>query len=279
MRVRFGFHFSIAGGIDKSVLRCLELGCNAIQIFTGNPRSLFFGELKEEEVASFKSLVVKHDIWPVVVHTNYLINLASRSRFLVSFESFYEECKRSYLLGTDYVVLHPGSLRDNDRNLAIVNIAYAINRVLEDIPAITILIENTSGAGSQLGSCVEDLVDIFGAVLYPDRLGLCFDTAHAFQAGYPIHTSYGFYEFLRMLDRRGLLDRVKLIHLNDSKTKFSSKVDRHHHLSSGYIGESLKVIAKFFSTIGVPIIMETPWGKEEDLRNLKILLDWLELKY
>ncbi len=275
MRVRFGFHFSIAGGLDKSVLRCLELGCNAIQIFTGNPRSLFVGELKEEEVNAFRSLVKEYDIWPIVVHTNYLINLASKSRFLVSFESFYEECKRAYLLGADYVVLHPGSLRDSDRNLAIVNIAYTINRVLYDIPNITILLENTSGSGSQLGSSIEDLLDIFDAVLYLDRLGLCFDTAHAFQAGYPIHTPEGFYEFLRLMDRSALLDRVKLIHLNDSKTKFSSKVDRHYHLSLGYMGESLKVIARFFSLIGIPIIMETPWGREEDLRNLKVLLDWL----
>jgi deoxyribonuclease-4 len=279
LKVKIGFHFSISGGIDRAVDRCLDLGCNSLQIFTGNPRSLFSEGLKEKEVELFRDKIGSNDIKLVVVHTNYLINLASKSRFRISFEAFYEECVKASKIGANYIVLHPGSLVDTEREEAIINIVYAINKVTSEIENCpTILLENTSGSGRQLGARFEDIVTIIDAVILKEKVGVCLDTAHAFQAGYSIHEKRSFLEFIEDFNSQGLLNKIRLVHLNDSKTPFASRVDRHWHLGVGYIGEFLGEIARFFASMDVPLVMETPWGLDEDRKNLATLLDWLGVK-
>ncbi|MEO0278884.1 MAG: deoxyribonuclease IV [candidate division WOR-3 bacterium] len=276
MKLRYGFHFSIAGGLPLAIHRALRLGCNSIQIFTSNPRSLFGRELNEEEIREFVELKKIHDVLPVVVHVNYLINLASNRNFYRSFEALFCEYERAIRIGADYVVLHPGST-SSSRGEGIIRLAFTLNRLFEHYDTgPVILIENTPGGGSQIGSNFYDILDIIGATIESSRVGVCFDTAHAFQAGYPIHTLEGFYGLMEELERIGLLDKIMLVHFNDSKTDFGSHKDRHWHLGDGKIGKAMKTIMKFFVKMGVPFIMETPWGEEEDRKNLAMFIDWMK---
>jgi len=268
--LRFGFHCSIAGGLSKALDRAKNLGCDTLQFFTRNPRGWSYASLDPKEVKAFRLKARHMDLYPLVVHMPYLPNLASDDGLLYqkSLESLKVEMKRCKLLGVDYLVTHVGKTKGRGRKKGMERVAWALREVLE-LPGPLILLENTAGQGSELGFRMEELGEIFSMVGEDSRLGICIDTAHAFQAGYPIHTPDGLEGFLSEVSQWVGLERLRLLHLNDSKTPLGSRVDRHWHIGEGYIGlEGFKGIIRHPILRDLPAIMETPWSPQWDRRNM-----------
>lgn len=283
VRINAGFHTSIAGGLHRSVDRIVELGCSAMQIFARNPRSWRFTPVGKEEVALFRSKREESGINPVAVHTTYLINLSSPDDdiFEKSLGLFKSELALAEALGADYLVTHLGSSRGAGGEFALRRVKYAMTEVKKEglAKATTILAENSAGSGESFGS---DLSDI-GAVLdHADSIGLknglCFDTCHGFAAGYPMRTRAEVKALAPRIEREAGLGRLKLLHLNDSKGGFNSRVDRHEDIGKGRIGPAgLEAVLKDPVFSRLPIIMETPRkDKSDDLRNLKALIRFLK---
>lgn len=269
-----GVHVSIAGGIDKSIAHATELGCNAMQIFSRNPRTWKVTPVNAETIEGFIREREEAKINTVAVHASYLINLSSPDKSLLktSLELFEKELEISEAIKADCFVIHPGSYKERDADFAIAQVAEAIKTVRGRFKSsnTTILIENTAGAGSQTGARLESI----GAILKKTRglnTGLCFDTCHGFVSGYPLKTKKDATALIETIDEKVGLKSLKLIHLNDSKGKVGSKLDRHEDIGKGFIGNtglgafiSDKRIAK------VPLILETPKNSvDDDIRNLK----------
>jgi len=257
-----GFHVSIAGSIDLAVDRALEADCTAFQIFTRNPRSWKYKPLREEEVLAFREKRDKAGFKSVVVHMPYLPNLASpvKSAVKKSRASLTAEMDRSGRLGVDYVVAHIGSHMGKGSLVGVRNVAEACNEALDANPnATSLLIENTAGQKNAVGARFEELRMILDGVRQSDRIGVCLDTCHVFAAGFDISSPAGVEEMLRLFDGIIGLDRLKVVHLNDSKGVRGSNLDRHDHVGMGRIGE--KGFRAFLHSDGIakrPILMETP---------------------
>ncbi len=210
------------------------------------------------------------DLRPLVVHMPYLPNLASNDKLLYqrSLESLKVEVERCKVLGVDYLVTHVGTSKGKSRKDGIERVAQALMEAL-DISGPCILLENAAGQGSELGFQVVELGKIIRIAGRDLRLGLCFDTAHAFQAGYPIHTAEGLEEFLDEVSYWVGLECLHLLHLNDSRTPLGSRVDRHWHIGEGCIGlRGFKGIMRHPVLKDLPAIMETPWSLRWDKRNM-----------
>jgi len=250
--------------------RAKDLECDTLQFFTRNPRGWRYVSLDPKEVEAFRFKACEMDLYPLVVHMPYLPNLASDDGLLYqkSLESLKVELERCRLLGVDYLVTHVGKTKGKGRKKGMERVAQALMEVLE-LSGPLILLENTAGQGSELGFRVEELGDIVSMVGEGPRLGICIDTAHAFQAGYPIHTPDGLEGFLDEVSQWVGLERLRLLHLNDSRTPLGSRVDRHWHIGEGYIGlEGLKGIIRHPVLRDLPAIMETPWSPQWDKRNM-----------
>jgi deoxyribonuclease IV len=254
--VRIGIHTSIADGFAGSLESAAKLGCNALQIFSASPRMWphVGARIAEVEAAEFRAKRAELGLGPLVIHANYLINLASSDPVLRvrSIQAFHDEMVRGAALGADYLVVHPGSCcgktpgTGKSSEQGIRDVALAIRQAARgmrlcgafDDPRdcrLRLLLENTSGMGMAVGSRFEELKAIIDAV--PDLpVGICLDTAHAFHAGYGIHTEAGLAETIAALERTVGLARVAVLHVNDSKTPFGSRVDRHEHIGRGKIG-------------------------------------------
>ncbi len=271
-----GVHTSIAGGISASIDRALELGCDALQIFGRNPRSWGFRPLSRDEIALFRSKRLKADIWPVVIHTTYLINLCTpdTANFDKSLYLFKNEIHTAEELGADYLVTHLGSPQEMGLDFAITR----INEALKDVyksglgKKTMILLENTAGGGYGFGSAFSEIGDIIdNAEEAGLKAGLCFDTCHAFVAGYPMRTPEEASELVRTIDKEAGLKRLKLIHLNDSKAGLNSRLDRHEHIGEGKIGLiGFKAFLNNPKIKPIPLILETPKKSgKDDSKNLK----------
>jgi deoxyribonuclease-4 len=287
-----GVHTSIAGGVSKAVDRALLLGCNAIQIFVRNPRSWPRGRKENSkamgEAERFKKKREEAGLWPLVIHTSYIINLSSPdgALFKRSRDLFIKELGIAGSLGADYIVVHPGSSKGKGvkggrcGGFGIRRVTEALNGVagLKPGPAVEILLENTAGGGHQTGSSLADIGTIIDKVKGL-KLGLCFDTCHGFQAGYPMKTPGEAAALVKAIDKAVGLKRLKLVHLNDSRTPLDSRVDRHQHIGKGMIGSvGLGAFLKNPGVRGVPVILETPKKTErDDPRNLKVVRDMLNL--
>ena len=275
-----GFHVSVAGGLYKAFDRAERLGCSAFQIFTSNPRSWKGRIVTEEEAVAFRERAEASGIEVYFSHIPYLANFcASGELYKKSVDMLVQELKRASLLGLEGVVVHVGKLKDKGYREGIKLIASAIKTALRETEGVAILMENTAGQGSEVGYRIEQLYHIAEEVgEQDDRIALCVDTAHAFQAGYPIHTKAGLDEFLEIIDRLFGLEKLKLIHLNDSKTPFASRVDRHWHIGMGEIGEEgFRNILSHPVIRSRPLIMETPWGEDWDVRNMRKVKELLGL--
>jgi len=290
IKVPIGFHTSIAGGIDRSVTRAAETGCDAMQIFCHSPRMWKVKFPTDEVIARFRAQREEAGLWPVVVHTSYLINLSTpddelykRSRALLNFE--LELCER---LGVDYMVTHPGSHQGRGIEFAGARIIAAFREAREKAGAdhVRILIENTAGGGTQTG---RELTDLRGIIRSAPELeiGLCFDTCHGFAKGYSFAGIGGgngknskgakTSSLPATIDKELGLEYLKLIHLNNSKGEMGSKVDRHEHIGKGLIGkESLRAFLNHPKIIDIPLILETPENEEgTDKTNLKTVKSML----
>lgn len=272
---RIGVHTSISGGLHLSLKRAIELGCNTVQIFSHNPRSWKLKELNEEDINLFKNLRIKYDINPVYIHTSYLINLGTSDKQLriKSMNMLISEMERADRLDADYVVLHVGSASTENIQIAMKYVIDALNRVLEKNNWKTgLLIENTSGTKNDLTYNIKNISEIIN-LLHSNLDGICFDTCHAFASGYDLETEMGIKILLKEINYYLGFEKIKLIHLNDSKGKLGSKLDRHQHLGLGEIGiYGLSKLINNKSLKCIPIILETPKKlPTDDPMNLDIV--------
>ncbi len=273
-----GVHTSIAGGISNSIDRIEDLGCDAMQIFARNPRSWSSRPIPKSEVDLFRAKRLKAGIWPVAIHTTYLINLCAPDTavFDRSVALFKAELRTAEDLGADYLVTHLGSPFDMGTDFALKRIGSALKEALDSGlgKKTMILLENTAGSGYGFGSDLKDVGRIMdNAALDGLDIGFCLDTCHAFAAGYPMTGPGEVALLLETVDREAGLKRLKLIHLNDSKGGLNSRLDRHQHIGEGEIGlAGFKALLASPGVRQVPMILETPKKSEkDDPRNIRIV--------
>lgn len=277
--IRLGAHMSIAGGLCKSVHRANALGCTALQIFTKNASTWRERKLSVIDIENFTEAAESVGLVHVAAHTSYLINLASpdRKNRLKSVRALIEEIRRATQLGIPMVVMHPGAHKGHGESEGIRRLTEGINRVFDAIPEATthLLLETTAGQGTCLGHRFGQIAEVIHGIDRQEIIGTCLDTAHIFAAGYDIRTPSAFNQTLAEFDAVVGLDRLRLLHLNDSKKMLGSRVDRHEHIGQGTIGiESFKLVMNDPRFKFVPKIIETPKkGKEgrSDQKNLKRL--------
>lgn len=268
-----GTHCSIAGGIENSVVEAERLGIDTFQIFTKNQRQWKEKEITEAEGKSFQKKCKAAGVKVVFSHAIYLINLAStvpdiRENSAIALAG---ELLRCNALRLPFTVLHPGQAVGMTEGEAIFNIADAIQKILDVTKhtKVKILLENTAGQGSSIGWKFNQLSEIIERV-ESDRVGVCFDTCHAFAAGYDIRTKEGFEYTMNELDKEVGLKKLQAIHLNDSKGKLGSRLDRHDHIGFGNLGiETFRLVLKNFPHI--PKVLETSKENNMDEKNLELL--------
>jgi len=270
-------HTSIAGALGNAAHRAHEIGCDTFQIFSANPRGWSARDPGETDCADFRRAREKFGLWPLVIHANYLINLAAIDAAvrLPSIAAFSSELKRAVVLGADYLVVHPGSAKGGERGPAVKNCIESVARAAEacDLGGLRVLIENTAGQGATLAWTLEELAEILEGVGREVPAGACIDTAHLFAAGYALHTARGLSETVRQLAGAVGLENVRVIHANDSKTPFGSRTDRHEHIGQGHIGEeAFRRIVRHPKLRAIPFICETPVDRPNDDRmNVRVM--------
>ena len=271
--MRLGLHLSISGSIDRVVDRAVERGCNTLQMFSRNPRAWRSKRLRSKEIESFKTKLNESDVWPVFIHTPYLLNLASPKQIVYhkSIKVLKDELQRAGELGVPYVVTHLGSHLGYGKREGLRRIVDAINEAFSTVRNdVVLLLENTAGSRNSTGSSFEDSEHIASGAEDRSRIGVCFDTCHTFAAGYDLVSKGAVEHTLRRFDETIGLDELKLVHLNDSKEGLGSGIDRHEHIGMGKIGEKgFTNILK--SRLGqLPLILETPIDhRRSDIGNLR----------
>lgn len=277
---RIGFHAPVAGGLHNALLKSRELDCNAVQIFSRNPRGWTARPLTNEEIERFRVVRTETKISPVVIHANYLVNLAAADSTIreKSRSAFREEIERGLLLGADYLVVHPGSAKGACASDGVRTCAESLNVACDnlDLSDFRILIENTAGQGACIGDQFEHLRDIIAACPALN-LGICFDTAHAFAAGYDLRDEESFNATIEALERNVGLQNMCVVHFNDSKTDYNSRVDRHENIGRGYIGSNaLARVARHPQLAHAAFILETPKDAPgDDVANLDALRSFI----
>jgi deoxyribonuclease-4 len=271
--VPLGVHVSIEGGVSMAIERARELGCDALQCFGANPRGWQGSALTKAEARRFRALREGAGIAVVAVHASYLINISSPSDalFARSIKALEKELSRAALIGADFLVVHLGSSLGKGKDFAIERAGAALDMVASIIEesGVELLLENTAGAGHTTGASLSDV----GALLKGRPIGFCFDTCHAFAAGYPMKTPADVSLLVDAIKRNVGLKRLKLIHVNDSKGECGSRLDRHEHVGRGQIGlEGFRAFLGHPAVKDVPLILETPKDSSAaDKRNLAIV--------
>ncbi len=273
-----GAHMSVAGGVDKAILKGEQVGCDVIQLFTKNNNRWMAKPLTRESIEAFKKNISRTGIFPFASHDAYLINLAATDPeiYRKSMEAFLDELDRAEMLDIPGLVFHPGSHVGSGEKEGIKKIAESLRRLLDERPGykVKLLLETTAGQGSSIGYWFEHLAEIMEKVNEPERLGVCFDTCHVFAAGYDISNKKGYDKTFKDFEDIVGLQYIEGFHLNDSKKGLGSRFDRHEHIGKGELGikafELLMNDERFEST---PMALETPKGPdmEEDRMNLKVL--------
>jgi deoxyribonuclease-4 len=276
---RIGIHTSTAGGIHNAAERAHRLGCNTLQIFSSSPRQWAPYELSALQCEEMTRLRTSYDLKPLVIHTNYLVNLASTNQLFLekSIEAFRGEIERALAVCADYLVLHPGSFRGSDRETGLLQTAAAIAASTQNLDlaaaGLTILIENTAGAEFSLGGSFEQVAEVIDRLRGIVPAAACIDTCHTHVAGYDIVTEEGIYATLQHLDATVALNNVKVIHCNDAKAPRGSKLDRHQHIGKGTIGkEPFRTLLNDLRLAHAAFIAETPIDRPgDDRRNVDAL--------
>ncbi|MGQ9455743.1 MAG: deoxyribonuclease IV [Armatimonadota bacterium] len=273
--MRLGVHVWVGRGLGRALDYAVALGCESIQLFSSNPNSWTTGTLDPEAARLFAEKITDLRIWPVVVHTPYLLNLAAPSLdiWIKSRDALFEAVRRARMLGAEYVVTHIGSHKGHDLRKAYTRVATAVSDVLGSNGGVEIVLELGSGAGNGVGSHFEEVAEIIERIDCSERVGIAIDTAHLYAAGYDISTSEGVSSMFERLDSVLGLDRLKVVHLNDTQVQLGSRKDRHYHIGLGNIGMAgFRSILRHPATRELPGIIETPAeGVEWDIRNLKVL--------
>ena len=273
-----GAHLSVAGGVDKSFQRAVDLNCTAFQIFTKSNRQWQAKDLTPEEIDRYHQQQQATGITPVVCHASYLLNLGTPDEVLwhKSIEALVLELERCERLKIPYLVLHPGSHVKSGPEAGLARVAQALDIIHDPLSGyeVQVALEISAGQGTSLGSSFEEIRQMIDRTKNPERLAVCFDTCHALVAGYEFRTPETYEAMIQEFDRVIGLDRLKVIHLNDSEKDLGSHVDRHAHIGEGCIG--LEAFGYFlndprFKT--TPFLLETPVDNdpEDNERNLKAL--------
>lgn len=287
--INVGVHTSIAGGLVNAVREAQAKGCDGFQIFARNPRGWLARDLTRDEVREFRAAREQAGLWPLAIHSVYLINLAAQDPIVLerSRVAFRQEIERGLLLGADYLVVHPGNPRTASADVGIVTAAESVREAARGLKlngaassasragqknGLTILIENTAGQGSSIGCTFEQVADLL-ALLDDLPVAVCLDTAHTFASGYDLATAAGLKATMRAIDRSFGFEPIKLIHCNDSKVALGSRVDRHQHIGLGHIGAAaFRRLTRTLKFRRVPFILETPVdGERDDIGNINQL--------
>lgn len=274
--MRIGAHVRMEGGLAKAVERARAMGAETIQIFASAPQSWRKKEYSAEEAESFKSKAAEADIRPVFIHGVYLINLATSDplgleRSVDSLTWSLDVCRRIGALGT---IFHLGSHRGAGFEAVLPQVVAAVQRILEGSPGDTwLILENSAGMGASVGSRFSELGVIMREAA-SERVKTCFDTEHAFAAGYDVATAQGLEATLAEFDERVGLANLVAVHANDSKIPLGGGVDRHENIGEGLIGrEGFRVIMAHPAFRDIPFLLEVPGFDKEgpDKENLDIL--------
>jgi deoxyribonuclease IV len=278
-----GVHVSAAGGLANAPANARKIGCEVFQIFSRPPQGGPAKPITEGVIKDFNSAMKINQQSEFYIHTPYYINLASttpRIRY-GSISVIRDELERGSLLGAKYVMTHLGSAKELSRKEAVIKVSHGIIRILDKYKGQTILLlENSAGSGNVIGDQFEELAEVMNQIPKAARnnVGICFDTCHAFSSNYDLRDKKSLAETLRKFDQLIGLDKLKLIHLNDSKTELGSKVDRHEHIGQGKIGlEGFKAVVNQPNLKKINLILETPEDEkgtqQGDLKVIKDLRD------
>ena len=280
MNIRIGAHVSISGGMDKAIERQEEIGGNCGQIFAGSPRTWSVSEYDKEEGENFQASRDEKGQNPYVIHSTYLVNLATPKDdlFEKSLNCLQSELDAAATLGVEYVVFHPGAHTGSGRDTGVKRIAEGIDEL--EIPEnVTLLLENTAGKGTTLGRSMGELRDMIKHADTPDeKIGVCIDTCHAHAAGYDLVSEEGFQDFLQEIKEDIGLDKIEVLHLNDSKDERGSEKDNHMDIGYGEIGdEGFRNLVNAEEFEDLPMILETPSDKRAGYKeNLEHILELRE---
>lgn len=267
-----GAHVSAAGGIENAPLRAAEIGAKAFALFTKNQKRWASPPLTTESIAAFKKNTAASGIKPehILPHDSYLINLGNpdAEKRLKSLKAFIDEGTRAEQLGLSLLNFHPGShLGKISEDSCLRYISENIDTAVRETDSIIYVIETTAGQGNNVGNSFTQIKQIIGRSKYPDRIGVCIDTCHIFAAGYDIRTKELYEKMMRDFTSEIGLEFLKGMHLNDAKSEYDSRVDRHQSIGKGNIGiDAFKYIMKDEDLDGIPLILETPdpskWKEE-----------------
>jgi deoxyribonuclease-4 len=281
---RIGIHTSIAGGVENAAARAHRLGCNTFQIFSSSPRQWQPYILAQSQCEAMKRLRQNYDLKPLVIHSNYLINLAgTNAPFLKkSIAAFRGELERGLALCADYLVLHPGSFRGASREQGLERTAKSIAEASKGLDlskgGLTVLIENTAGAEYSLGGTFEQVAELLELLRQTVPVGACIDTCHTHVAGYDIVSKEGRDLTLQHLDQTVGLKNVRVWHCNDAKAERGSHLDRHENIGRGKLGlEVFRALLNDHLLQHAAFIAETPVDDPgDDLRNIEALKKLVE---
>ena len=276
---RVGIHTSIAGGVENAAERAYRLGCTAFQIFSTSPRQWKPYDLGRAQCVQMNRLREKYDLKPLVIHTNYLINLAGTTPHFhsKSVEAFRGEAERASALCAEYLVLHPGSFRGGSREEGLERVAQAIQLATSGLDlargGLTVLIENTAGAEFSLGADFKQVAELIERLRGVIPVAACIDTCHVHVAGYDIVSEEGMQQTLKFLDLALGLKNIPVWHCNDAKAACGSRLDRHEHIGKGTIGlETFRRLLQDSRLKHAAFIAETPIDAPgDDLKNVRKL--------
>ena len=276
--MRIGLHTSIAGALERSALKAAELGANTFQIFSSSPRQWKASTPSVPAIRLLNRAREKHDLYPLAIHDNYLINLASAHEKIrhLSIEAFRGELERAVAIGAEYLIAHPGNYKGHTVEEGILHFLEGVGQAARglELGKLMLLVENTVGAGSQLGGRFEELhvMREFAPKMTDLPIGFCLDTCHLLASGFDIASAAGLGHMVAEAERLLGLDNVRVIHANDSKTPRGSHVDRHEHIGRGYIGlDGFRRILHHPRLRSKAFILETPMEDGWDQRNLDTL--------
>jgi len=282
MKNLIGAHVSIAGGLEYAIPKGEQIGCTAIQIFTKNQVQWYSKPLSNHTVKQYQQALINSSIQSVIAHDSYLINLGSPEENMLekSRLAFLDEMDRAEKLEISALIFHPGAHKNAGENVGLKLIADSINYCCKQRPnyKLKLLLETTAGQGTNLGYSFEQLKWIIDKIDHSDRVGVCLDTCHIFAAGYDIRDKSSYEKTFEKFDRIIGLEKLKAIHLNDSKRELGSKVDRHEHIGQGQIGlEGFRLIMNDLRFIEVPKILEIPGDMNQFKENLNLLTSLVEI--
>ncbi len=272
--LRIGIHTSTAGALERAAEKAAELGANTFQIFTASPRMWRAGKPDPERIRALKQVRERFDLEPLVVHDNYLINLAAENPNLraQSIQAFRGELERALAIGAEYLVAHPGSYGALGLEAGIGAVIESLRAAVHglDTKGLTILIENTAGGGTKLGGCLEELKVMreLAAQFVDAEVGFCLDTCHCLASGYDISTASGVSTFAKQADAVLGFENIRVIHANDSKAPLGSHIDRHENIGRGHIGEDgFRALLRHPKFKTLPFVLETPHETDDEARR------------